>query len=236
MTHLRAPARDPSLPVRAAERGSALVLALLIMLAMTGLGLLAMRTTTHSMAASGNLRLSKQARYVAEMGLYHAMTVMATDGARLLALRDQRNAVLELDSDGVWTTLYAPDFVVLGPDSLGPGELTPPEFFDGGGESPLGAFAVGAGLRPAYRVRVEGFTPGPAPAGNPDLQPGGEGLEGYCFLQFTSHGYITTGDEVPSDDDFEGLSRDLTAETRLKGALVLGPFNRDLCQWEIAGP
>ena len=71
-----------------AERGSALILAILVMFSMVALGVLAMRSTSQNIRGSGNLRMTKQVRQIAEAGLYHAMTVMNREGPTILPLRD----------------------------------------------------------------------------------------------------------------------------------------------------
>ncbi len=55
------------------EKGFALVFALLMMLALTLLGVSAVNTTTHDNTISGNPRISKEAFYIAEAGLHEFM-------------------------------------------------------------------------------------------------------------------------------------------------------------------
>ena len=124
-----------------AQRGSALILTVFILFAMLGLGMLALRSATQNMAGSGNLRLGTQARYVAEMGLYHAVTLINRQGATILPQRDQpnlvggtieiesaspdrpeRSRVLFKDEGGVTRQqpeMVAPSFLTDGPPSLG---------------------------------------------------------------------------------------------------------------------
>lgn len=212
---------------RRTERGSALVLAMLILLAMTGLGLMAMRTSTETIAASGNLRLAKQARYVAETGLYHVMTLMAEEGEAILAMRDSNNSIIDVDSAGAIQVRHMPN-----PDfDLGPaGNRAPPDFFAAGLPPALGLFGQTTGLVPSYTVRIEGFTIAPTP---PEQELGDEDTNGYCLLQFTSRGFIADV-ALPTVAQFDDVNREQTfAESRIKGAIVLGPFNKSLCQWEM---
>ena len=101
---------------RRGQQGSALVLAVLILIAMLGLGMLAMRSATQNIAGSGALRMNKTARFVAEVGLYHAMTTMRAESENLLTLRRPfPDSVLEIDSTG-------PLRVRLADGNAGPGQ------------------------------------------------------------------------------------------------------------------
>ena len=55
------------------ERGSTTLIAVLVLFALLGLGLLSMRHTYQDMSSVGNLRRATQARFVAEMGAHHAI-------------------------------------------------------------------------------------------------------------------------------------------------------------------
>jgi Tfp pilus assembly protein PilX len=70
------------------QRGSALILAILVMFSMVALGVLAMRSTGQNLRSAGNLRMTKQVRQIAEAGLYHAITVMNREGPSIMPLRD----------------------------------------------------------------------------------------------------------------------------------------------------
>ena len=62
-----------------AERGGALVLALLMLIALTGLGLLSVSSSRMGVAMAGNFRVAKQARYVAEAGLIRVAHELNSD-------------------------------------------------------------------------------------------------------------------------------------------------------------
>jgi hypothetical protein len=57
---------------RTNQRGAALILAILMLVAMTGLGMLAVTTSRMGLKVAGSFRLLKQAQYVAEAGLIAA--------------------------------------------------------------------------------------------------------------------------------------------------------------------
>ncbi len=192
------------------NRGSALVLAVLILFAMLGLGMVAMRSATQNIAGAGNLRATKQARYVAEVGLYHAVTLMNLQGDKALLNRlpDQRirvdsaGAVVRVSDDGEVNV----DGVAAAPDLF---EGDPP---------PLGPFA--GGLVPSYRVEVDGFMPAGAPAG----EEIGASDKIFCRMEFTSRGYIAA-QALPTPEQLASAdARERSAEVELKASMVLGPY------------
>ncbi len=162
-------------------RGSALILAILIMLAMLGLGLMAMRTTTHAMAATGNIRLARQARLVAETGIYHVATVMNRGGLAYLQRRGDLRAPGEVvrirfNSDGTVQYFRGTQTVAENVGAV-TGTTSPvPAFLvaDANRPSALGTFADGAGLVPSYFVELDGFTvldPSRAPSARATCRP-----------------------------------------------------------------
>ncbi len=54
---------------RRSERGSALILALLVIIALTGLGLVGLKHTSFEMRTANNAKFARQALYVAETGM-----------------------------------------------------------------------------------------------------------------------------------------------------------------------
>jgi len=212
---------------RRGERGNALILALLILFAMLGLGLLAMRSTTENIASTGNLRLTKQARYVAEMGMYHAVSLLQAESAALLALRDQPRSRLEIDSAGGVRVRHADG-------SPGPQAVRPvPALFTAvaGGPVPppaLGQFGQGAGLVPSYRVEVDGFVPAPPQPGY-GIDELRKNKETFCLMQFTARGFVADV-ALPDQARFERVNREsVFSEFNLKAAVVLGPVAVNLC-------
>ncbi len=65
---------------RPSERGSAVLVSLLVVLALTGLGLVGLKHTTFEIRQSGNARLQKQATYTSEAGMMIAMQKVGTNG------------------------------------------------------------------------------------------------------------------------------------------------------------
>ena len=194
---------------RRTERGNALTLAVVILLAMIALGLLALRSTTQNIAGSGNLRMSKQARYVAEVGLYHAITLVNQRQVDdVLALR-QPGWHIEVDSEGRVRLVDLDGNVQFETDKQVPGFLSD-------GPNPLGQFGEASGLVPSYRVSIEGFLLGRAPAGT-DLKTK------YCQLDVTSRGFVA--DRALPDDAVFNSARGVAefAEFTLRAGTVVGP-------------
>ncbi|MCA9545237.1 MAG: pilus assembly PilX N-terminal domain-containing protein [Myxococcales bacterium] len=206
---------------RRGSRGNALTLAVLILLAMIALGLLATRSTRQNIAGSGNLRMNKQARYVAEMALYQAITFMNQQGAVILQPRmtwrnssvviDSSGRVAILDEDGneqFNTQVVLPDFLGEGPNALG-------------------QFGQGSGLVPSFRVTVDGFRPGPLPPGN--SQP--TGGSPFCQMEFTARGYVSD-EPLPTAADYDtARGRALYAEATMRAASVLRVDKPAFCQF-----
>lgn len=214
---------------RRSEQGSALVLAILILSAMLGLGLMAMHTTTQSVAASGNLKLSKQARYISEAGLFHASTLLNSD-ASMMNLRQSagcnNTCWFKLTSDGVINAYDIDD--VEGDNPLvapaGFNQPASPDFFDNGAPNALGVYGTTSGLEASYYVRIEGFEP----VGDP---PGRRSSDGhtYCLLQFTSYGYVAD-QAVTRPSDYQNLNFDRPfAEHAVKSAMYLAEVPDALC-------
>ena len=207
---------------RGGQEGSALVLAILILFAMLALGLLAMRTTTQNMAGAGNLRMNKQARYVAEVGLYHAVTLMQQEGAVLMALRADAVNRLQIDSTGAVRSLTTGGREAQARERAAPQVLA-------AGPAPLGPH-MAADLKTSYQVTVDGFSPGPAPAGY-DREELARNGEVFCLMHFQSRGFVANADGPPGSGELKGRNAaDRYAEHALEAALVLGPFATDACR------
>lgn len=215
---------------RQAERGSALVIAILILFAMLGLGLLAMRSTTQNIAGSGSLRMNKQARFVAEVGLYHAMTLMKNEGEGLLTLRvPHPDSVLEVESTGAVVVRSEPS--PAGNVRATENRAAPP-LLNGDGGDPEALGQLAGGLVPSYRVVVEGFTPvqNSQIAGQEIGLGAGENGEGFCMMHFTSIGYIATNVLPTPEQLIGGDAEERFAEHRVKAAVPLRVANRNLCR------
>ncbi len=206
---------------RRGSRGNALTLAVVILLAMIALGLLAVRSTRQNIAGSGNLRMNKQARYIAEMALHQTMTFMNQQGALVLQPRmGFRNSSIELDSSG--------RVAIIGQDGaeLFTTNVPVPPFLTEGPNA-LGQFGEGSGLVPSYRVTVDGFRPGPAAPGN--SAPEGGSL--FCQMEFTARGYVAD-EPLPNAAEFDterGL--EVYAEATLRAGSVLRVDKAAFCQF-----
>jgi hypothetical protein len=222
---------------RRSPRGSALILAILIMLAMLGLGLMAMRTTTHAMAGTGNLRLGRQARAVAETGLYHVATLMSRGGAPFLALREALRASVgdvvrvRFNSDGTVQYFRANGDV---PEVLGPqaGTTAPvPPFLtpDANRPAPLGQFGTNAGLVPSYFVELDGFT-AMEPKNTSCSEPNPANCPKDCLITFTSTAFLARV-PLPTAADFSGPNAsDQFAQQTVKAVLKVPTATSSLCQ------
>jgi len=222
---------------RSSPRGSALILAILIMLAMLGLGLMAMRTTTHAIAGSGNLRLGRQARAIAETGLYHIATLMSRGGAPYLSLREGLRASagdivrVRFKSDGT-VEYYRGRSTTAENVSPQTGTTAPvPPFLalDANRPAPLGLFGTNAGLVPSYFVELDGFTAmEPKNASCSDPNPASCPKD--CLIEFTATAFLARV-PLPSEADFSGPNAsDQFAQQTVKAVLKVPTANASLCQ------
>jgi len=213
-----------------------LVLAILILFAMLGLGLLAMRTTTQNIAGSGNMRLQKQARYVSESGLYAVIALFnarslstselmgqwqtaTIDGPAAVVIDDRGGArVVRLGADG------RPEG---GPLFEAPAPVSVPAFL-ASGPNPLGRYGDTSGLVSSFEVQVEGFSLWGDPPGN-GVSGSGSTSEDSCLMHFTARGYIASA--AVGDQDFLAARDDARyAEHTLKAGMVITVLNGTLCQ------
>ena len=215
--------------LRRAERGSTTLIAMLVLFALLGLGLLSMRHTYQDMSSAGNLRRAKQARYIADIGAHHAITLLQQQGSYLLSLR-QPDDILELNHLGVMK------YISRNPAGIETPRMqihTTPFNALNNGPSPLGDLVS---QRPSYEVRIEGITDGPPPPGQELSQSDlGTPRQSYCMFQINSRGYLSTV-ELPEHDN-ESLTdeqwraaAELVSEHRIKAALTLGPFMIQSCR------
>lgn len=210
---------------RRTERGNALTLAVLIVLAMIGLGMLAIRSTRQNLAGSGNLRTNKQARYIADLALHEAITFMNQTGNAVFANRPTGvGARIVLRSDGGAVYLDRNGAEVGAAAQWNRAELLQDRANRPGA---LGQFAQGSGLRGSFEVTVDGFRTGTPPPGN--SPPGANAPWTYCQMEFTARGIISDEDAPTAADlnDDEAVSR--FAEYTLRAGVVLRVSNKDRC-------
>lgn len=114
------------------RRGLALIVSLFVLLAISGLGLVAMQTASIELRVTGNYRLDKQAHFVTESGLMAAMGVVSQSG------------------DGFWTLMKRA--------SLASGTSAPPEMTMTEADFTASLFiepaADTATLNPRFNVRI----------------------------------------------------------------------------------
>lgn len=208
---------------RPEERGGTTLIAILVLFALLGLGLLSMRHTYQDMSSAGNLRRATQARFVAETGAHHAITLLQQQGSYLLNIR-RPGDVLELNSQGLLTYIHRN---AAGIENVRQQLNTEPFTGLTEGPSPLGELR---GQRASYRVRIEGITDGPPPPGQELSQTDlGTPRQSYCLVQVSSYGYLARVDlpqnerDQLTDDEWLTAATDV-AEHRVKVAITLGPY------------
>lgn len=145
-----------------ARSGLALIISLFVLLAISGIGLIAMQTATVELRVTGNYRLDRQAYFVTESGLMAAMGVVSQSG------------------DGFWTLMKrahsaSPNAATTSPEmSLNQGDFS--TLFNN-------AAADTATLAPRFTVRIHNPLDGMRPSGY---------SEDFCFkrLSFDSAGAV----------------------------------------------
>jgi len=223
---------QPSTPAqRRDERGSATLIAILALFGLLSLGLIAMRSAQDDVANAGNIRRTKQAQYLAEVGLHHAATLLQQQGNYLLSQRGPRE-YLTITQSGV-VRYWLPNPVDPEAAPTLQKELNTPPFpalIEGPSPLELGALRV-----PSYEVRVEGFSDAGAPPGQEISQDDlGTPQQRFCLLQFSSRGFIASQDNPEATSQALGelawrASLVLHVERQLKAGLVVGPFLIPAC-------
>ncbi len=211
------------------SKGGALVLSLLIILALTLIGIVSVRNAQQENTGSGNYKNTKQAYYVAELGINHVITLLQQQGDYLLGQRLD-NEYFEVDSNGkLQFYQHTPINKINLPTKQINLSSSP---FLNQGPKPLGSL----GLVPSYKVRVEGFTPAPPPSGQ-ELSMDGSGTRPkFCLIEFTAQGFIapTALPEMPKTGVITDINYrtnvEQVIEQRVKAAVILGPFLSNICQ------
>ena len=208
---------------RLSERGSTTLISLLVLFALISLGLLSLRSTHQEVSSAGNLRQAKQARYVAELGLHHAITLLQQQGSYLLGLRQSgENLLIDSNGDVTYFSSNADDEDVIRRS------LNLPRF--PAVRSGPGLLGIVQNRIPSYEVRIEGITAGPPPPGQELSQSDlGTPKQHFCLVHFSSRGFIATNNlpRLNRDELSERAWRaslELVAEHRIKAGVVLGPF------------
>jgi hypothetical protein len=213
---------------RRSQRGNALLLAVLIILAMISLGMLALRTTKQNISGAGNLRMNKQARYIAETALYEAITFMNLSSDTVLQLRPATASVV-LDSSGGVNPVPVTYHPLVGAELEGP-------LWQGAGfmaaspgrPNPLGQYGEGSGLQGSFEVTIDGFRPGAPSPGS--TAPGPEDTWGFCQMEFTARAYIADAalPDLAALNSAQGVTR--FAEYTMRAGLVLRVNDASRCQ------
>ena len=169
----------------------------------------------------------------AEIGLYHAITLMNREGPRLLPRRDVSTMVgstIIVESPRVSPAGNTSDVIFRNREGANvpvePRRRSAPPVWDG--PNPLGIYGETSGFVPSYQVEVSGFKPWACPAGF-DAASLAESGQGCCLMHFESRGVIART-EHPTQADFDsddGINR--FAEHVLRAGVVVGPFNLQGC-------
>ena len=213
----------PSRRVLLRERGSTTLISLLVLFALMGLGMLSLRFTHQEISSAGNLRQAKQARYVAEIGLHHVITLLQQQGNYLLNIR-QNGEFMQIKSDGT-VEYYSRDNAGVEKKQR---SINLPAF-SAFAEGPA-ALGLTQNRVPSYEIRVDGITDGPTPPGQELSQSDlGTPRQSFCLVHFNARGYIaeSTFPETQRDQMNEETWRaslELLAEHRLKAGVIIGPF------------
>jgi hypothetical protein len=164
---------------RPSERGSALLLALLVIIALTAMGLVGMKHTSFSIRQAGNAKYSKQAYYTSEAGMMAAMQRVGRNGEVYWKLiKATREANLQ---DGVTS---APAYSFTDGEFVTNGRL-----FHGGEEG----FEEQQNTISHFEVIFTRPKEGPRPAGY---------SQQFCFKRFTfeSRGWVGEAPPLNSGD------------------------------------
>jgi len=220
-----------SIRPRSGDRGSATLVAILALFGLLSLGIIAMRSAQEDIASAGNLRGSKQAQYLAEIGLHHASTLLQQQGSYLLSQRGPRE-YMTLTQRGL-LRYWLPNPVDPEAAPSLQRELNTPPFpalIEGPNPLDLSVTRV-----PSYEVRIEGFADAGAPPGQEISQEDlGTPRQRFCLIQLSARGFIAS-QENPGDTQ-QALnelawraSLTLHVEHQLKAGLVFGPFLIQSC-------
>ncbi|MEE2643519.1 MAG: hypothetical protein VYD19_01185 [Myxococcota bacterium] len=200
------------------SKGSVTLITILALFAMIGLGLLALRNTQQGISSAGSARWGKQARQLAEMGVYHAMTLLQQRGDQLFRLR-RVGELLELKSNGRIAFLRRnPDQTLVTDREIPVGQF--PAFLDG--PPLLGELQA---LTGSYRVVVEHSQYAAPPAGN-EVIADSTGSAGpfYCLIHLLGVGYVASA-PLPDQLSLESrLAMEHFSESRIHASATLGPF------------
>lgn len=182
---------------RSGRRGMALLVALMIMLAISGLGLVAMQTAGMEQSVTGNYRLDRQAEYVAESGLMTAMGSISQSG------------------EGFWTVFSRSTRTGGSPTmTLTNSDFTGMLFQDA--SDPLNPVLTGdaTNLNPQVTVTISDPVDGIRAAGSQNGR--------YCFKRLTFSVTGTVGDDASTIDIEEEFFRSSTHSIQATG--LLGPL------------
>ncbi|MEE2757663.1 MAG: PilX N-terminal domain-containing pilus assembly protein [Myxococcota bacterium] len=218
---------------RTHQRGGALIVTVVVLLALLAVGMMAMRSATQNMSGSGNLRLSIQARHVAEIGLYHAVTLMNRQAGVLLPLRDGPGmewSTLQIKSpvQDAGATRGLVEVYNRDGNRISERAMAAPPFFSSG-PAPLGVAGVATGVKPSYSVSVTGFQPWTCPPGHDErtLRRNGQGC---CLMHFESRAVIAAEEEPNAEQLDDRVAAELFAEHTMKAGVVIGPITMRGCR------
>lgn len=186
---------------RSSERGSALILALLCIIALTGLGLVGLKHTRFELRQANNNKFKTQAQYTAEAGLMAAMHRVGENGQVFWDYLDRIQTVQRRELGQVNTVEYP----------LSSGEFLTSNRVFGGGES---SFENEQGTDATFNVVFRDPRDGPRPAGF---------SKEFCFKRFT---FISTGrvGEAGDENNLRWNDAVRTSSSRTISHAMVGPL------------
>ncbi len=182
------------------QQGSALIMALLIILALTGLGLVGLKHTTFELRQANNARFSKQAIYTAEVGMMGAMQRVGKNGQAFWDYMDrfQRQRQRQFNDNS------SPEYPFFSADFLTQGKVF---------GTPLGSFETEQNTPANFSVVFTEPRDGPRPPGF---------SKEFCFKRFTfeATGNIGTPEANLRYDDAVRSATSRTISHALVGPLI----------------
>ncbi len=194
--------QHPGRPRRSSERGSALIIALLIIIALTGLGVVGLAHTTQELRPSGTTRYNKQAYYTSEAGMMAAMQRVGSNGE---AYWRYMKKVARAERERAGNAGAVPTYQFSSGEFAGAGSLF--------GTSNQG-FEGQQGTNASFTVRFGDPKDGPRPAGF---------SQEFCFKRFTFRSTGMVGTAIPAAelDVNEAVQ---TGTARHVGSALVGPM------------
>ena len=180
------------------ERGSALLIALMVILSLAALGMLAVYQANYELHAAGNQRIAKQGYFLAEAGLAAPVAAAAMDQNVFLSFLQTNSFVVRMND--IYTDFYGFDHDLDTPPNVELGAFGP-EFSDYDN-----AFWITYFSDPMDTKRVPGFS-----------------MAGFCYRKYTMTADGLLGmNNIDPEDHPDSVGH--TTQRRFISHIYLGPF------------